>query len=287
MSWSCDLRRPSLCWPLKTLCWTLSGSWGCLEHKIPFFLAQLCSKPLSAPESACLGLTVRGAHEPALGNTWRFFWKGGWFQHNSHQELRLGSSGFTHHHPPLQSLRGKNKHHWQALWNPQTEKANHCCGNAFTTHHPIWKHRGCYAAWGCWPRNTHQAACEAMEPYTNACTFTGKCHLWRQNLIGVLTYHLLSLFSCLVVNSLRTCLTPCKPVHGIFQAKILEWITISSFRGSSQPRDQICVSSSAGRFFIRWVIREAPLLVSLGQIFLLFWTPVFPVRKWRSNTWLT
>ena len=106
MSWSCDLRRPSLCWPLKTLCWTLSGSWGCLEHKIPFFLAQLCSKPLSAPESACLGLTVRGAHEPALGNTWRFFWKGGcWFQHNSHQELRLGSSGFTHHHPPLQSLR--------------------------------------------------------------------------------------------------------------------------------------------------------------------------------------
>ena len=32
------------------------------------------------------------------------------------------------------------------------------------------------------------------------------------------------------------------PVHGIFQARILEWIAISSSRGSSQPRDWNCVS---------------------------------------------
>ena len=61
---------------------------------------------------------MSGAHELVLGNTWSFFSKGGWFQHNSHhQDLRLASSDFTQQHPPLQSLRGKNKHHQQALWN--------------------------------------------------------------------------------------------------------------------------------------------------------------------------
>ena len=41
-------------------------------------------------------------------------------------------------------------------------------------------------------------------------------------------------------------------VHGTFQAKTLEWVAISFFRGSSQPRAQICiscVSCIAGRFF--------------------------------------
>ena len=31
-------------------------------------------------------------------------------------------------------------------------------------------------------------------------------------------------------------------VHGIFQARVLEWVAISFSRGSSQPRDQTCVS---------------------------------------------
>ena len=35
-------------------------------------------------------------------------------------------------------------------------------------------------------------------------------------------------------------------VHGIFQARILEWVTISSSRGSSQPRDWTQVSCFAG-----------------------------------------
>ena len=49
-------------------------------------------------------------------------------------------------------------------------------------------------------------------------------------------------------------------VHGIFQARILEWIAISSFRGSSWPRGQTCiscVSCIAGRFFTHWAMREA------------------------------
>jgi len=38
-------------------------------------------------------------------------------------------------------------------------------------------------------------------------------------------------------------------VHGILQARILEWVAIPFFRGSSQPRDQTQVSSIAGGFF--------------------------------------
>ena len=46
-------------------------------------------------------------------------------------------------------------------------------------------------------------------------------------------------------------------VHGILQARILEWVDVSFSRGSSQPRDWAQVSHIAGRFFTSWVIREA------------------------------
>ena len=37
-------------------------------------------------------------------------------------------------------------------------------------------------------------------------------------------------------------------VHGIFQARILEWVAISFLRGSFQPRDRTLVSCLAGGF---------------------------------------
>ena len=37
-------------------------------------------------------------------------------------------------------------------------------------------------------------------------------------------------------------------VHGILQARILEWVAISFSKGSSQPRDQTCISCSAEFF---------------------------------------
>ena len=46
-------------------------------------------------------------------------------------------------------------------------------------------------------------------------------------------------------------------IHGIFQARVLEWIAISFSRGSSRPRDQTRVSRIAGRRFTIWVTREA------------------------------
>ena len=41
----------------------------------------------------------------------------------------------------------------------------------------------------------------------------------------------------------------CAVVHGILQARILEWVVFPFSRGSSQSRDQTQVSHIAGRFF--------------------------------------
>ena len=54
---------------------------------------------------------------------------------------------------------------------------------------------------------------------------------------------------CLTIWDLMGCSPQGSSVHGIFQARILEWVTISFSRGSSQPRDQTQFSRITGRFF--------------------------------------
>ena len=56
------------------------------------------------------------------------------------------------------------------------------------------------------------------------------------------------------VSVSQLCLTLCDPwtvasIHGILQARILEWVIIPISRGSSRPRDQTWVSLIAGRHF--------------------------------------
>ena len=53
------------------------------------------------------------------------------------------------------------------------------------------------------------------------------------------------------------CSSPGSSVHGILQARILEWVAISFSRGSSQLRDQTQVSCIEGRCFNLWATREA------------------------------
>jgi len=53
----------------------------------------------------------------------------------------------------------------------------------------------------------------------------------------------------------------CSPsVHGILQARILEWVTMPFSRGSSWPRDWISISCIAGRFFTSEPWRKHPCL---------------------------
>jgi len=55
-------------------------------------------------------------------------------------------------------------------------------------------------------------------------------------------------------------------VHGILQARILEWVAISFSKGSSQPRDQTQVSRIAGRFFTIWATNCGLLFPSSGDL---------------------
>ena len=53
------------------------------------------------------------------------------------------------------------------------------------------------------------------------------------------------------------CSLPDSSVHGIFQARVLEWVAISFSRGSSWPRDGTQVSCIADRCFNLWATRVA------------------------------
>ena len=63
--------------------------------------------------------------------------------------------------------------------------------------------------------------------------------------------------SCPTLCDPMDCSSPGSSVHGIFQARILEWVAISYSRGSSPPRDWTQVSCVAGQVFTVWATREA------------------------------
>ena len=55
--------------------------------------------------------------------------------------------------------------------------------------------------------------------------------------------------SCLTLYDPMDCSLPGSSVLGILQARVLEWVAVSSSRGSSQSRDGTQVSCIAGRHF--------------------------------------
>ena len=67
------------------------------------------------------------------------------------------------------------------------------------------------------------------------------------------------------VKVTQLCPTLCDPtdftVHGILQARILEWVAFPFFTGSSQPRDQTQVSHIASRFFTSLSHKGSPRIL--------------------------
>ena len=64
--------------------------------------------------------------------------------------------------------------------------------------------------------------------------------------------------SCLIFCNPMDCSPLDSSVHGISQARILKWVAISFFRGSSRHRNWTRVSCTAGGFFFtNWTTREA------------------------------
>ena len=82
----------------------------------------------------------------------------------------------------------------------------------------------------------------------------------------------------LCAESVQSCPTPCNPrdcspagssVHGILQARILEWVAVPSSRGSSRPRDRTCIShiSCIGRWVLHYCchLRSPVLMVRTSE----------------------
>ena len=68
-------------------------------------------------------------------------------------------------------------------------------------------------------------------------------------------------------------------VHGIHQARILEWVVILFSRGASQPRGQTCVYHISGRFFSIWATREVVPMCGVLSHFSRVW---LCVTLWTS-----
>ena len=67
------------------------------------------------------------------------------------------------------------------------------------------------------------------------------------------------------------CSLPGSPVHGILQARILEWVAVPFSRVSSWPRDGTWVSYIVGRFLTIWATREETIRVILNSGLMIFW----------------
>ena len=67
--------------------------------------------------------------------------------------------------------------------------------------------------------------------------------------------------SYLTLYSSTDCNIPGSSVHGILQARILEWVAMPSSRGSSQSRDGTRVSCIDRQIIFCWVTREEELIL--------------------------
>jgi len=84
-------------------------------------------------------------------------------------------------------------------------------------------------------------------------------------IMPIFSYRNFGPYSCILRSSLYVrdpmdCSLSGSSIHGIFQARVLEWIAISFSRESSRPRNRTQVSHVASRRFTVWATREAQFL---------------------------
>ena len=90
------------------------------------------------------------------------------------------------------------------------------------------------------------------------------------------------------VKAAQPCLTLCNPkdyaVHGILQARILEWVVYPFSRGSSWPKNRTGLSRIAGGFFTNWAMREAQSMTVLKSSHVIHpWCTLLIVWYWNDT----
>ena len=97
--------------------------------------------------------------------------------------------------------------------------------------------------------------------------------------------------SCLALCGPMDCSPSGPPFHGIFQARILEWVALSYSRGFSQPRDWTRVSyvfCIGKRILYHWRHLGSPDCFA-DMMQLCNWWPSLRLQKWamRKSIWIT
>ena len=101
---------------------------------------------------------------------------------------------------------------------------------------------------------------ESQSPRGALCGNRG-CFRTMHGSVSAYIYIYIHIYTKMKVQVTQSCPTLRDPmdstVHGILQARILEWVAFPFSRGSFQPRDRTQFSRIAGRFFTSWATREA------------------------------
>ena len=84
------------------------------------------------------------------------------------------------------------------------------------------------------------------------------------------TFSSFFLIDIVKVKVTQSCPTLCNPmgypVHGILQARILDWVAFSFSRGSSQPRDRTQASLIAGGFYTSWASSNINIVPKIRKV---------------------
>ena len=89
--------------------------------------------------------------------------------------------------------------------------------------------------------------------------------VWFGSLVATWFGSSLVATSCPTLCNPMDCSPPRSSIHGISQARILQWVAIAFSKGSSWTRGQTQDSCTAGRFFMDWLTREAQCGLDCGQ----------------------
>ena len=110
-------------------------------------------------------------------------------------------------------------------------------------------------------------SCKASQvPYPHPALFF--LYHWLYLTCSRACVHAKSLQSHTILCNPMDCRPPGSSVHGVLQARILEWVAIPFSRGSSWPRNRTQLSCIAGRCFTVWVTREALMLLNYTNFIL-------------------
>ena len=113
--------------------------------------------------------------------------------------------------------------------------------------------------------------------------------LWETKAVDLKLDQLLFIFT-LKVKVAQLCPSLCDPmdcsppgssVHGIHQARILDWVAVPFSKGFLQLWCRTQVSHIAGGFFTSWATREAQEYTGVGSLFLL--QGIFPTQELNQS----